>query len=124
MSGPLKNLLVPFVRDRARDFAAATGWPLARAKVLQVLLTEGDGPLGAGELPWRTAFGSGVHLARHLRNSTALGELTRVRARDALRRWLPSVDVRLEVRASDNELIVRVRVGNEAVDVKLPSADQ
>lgn len=112
-----RNLLVPFVRDRARDFAAATGWPLTRAKILQVILTEGDGPQASGELPWRTAFGSSVHLARHLSNTAALAELTRVRARDALRRWLPSLDATIEVVAQDDQHIVRVRVGDELIDL-------
>jgi phage baseplate assembly protein W len=112
----LRNLLTPFRRDRARDFAAGSGWPLTRAKILQVLLTEGDSPQGSGELPWRTAFGSGVHLARHLSNTAALAELTRVRVRDALGRWLPQVDLRVDVVARGDQHVVRVAVGSASIE--------
>jgi hypothetical protein len=87
-----QNLAVPF-RRAARDFATASGSDLLLAKAGQVLGTEADSPSGAGELPWRTAFGSTIHLLRHRPNDAALGELARVRARDALTAWLPSARV-------------------------------
>jgi phage baseplate assembly protein W len=88
----VKNLAVPFRRD-ARDFATASGGDLLLAKAEQVLATEADSPSGAGELPWRSAFGSLLHLLRHRPNDDVLAELGRVRARDALARWLPSARV-------------------------------
>ena len=116
----LTNLLTPFRRDRKRDFASGSGGALERSKVLQVLLTEGDTPQTSGELPWRTAFGSGLHLLRHQRNDAVLAELARVRARDALKRWLPSMGpVRVAAEAEENELVVRVRLGTERAVVRI-----
>ena len=116
----LTNLLTPFRRDRKRDFASGTGEALARSKVLQVLLTEGDTPQTSGELPWRTAFGSGLHLLRHQRNDAALAELARVRARDALKRWVPSAGpVRVSAHLEENALVVRLQLGTERMDVRI-----
>jgi hypothetical protein len=121
MSTPApKGVVPPFRRDRARDFVVGEGPALLRAKVLQILLTEGDTAQSSGELPWRTSFGSGVHLARHVRNDAALAELTRVRVRDALVRWLPGGGpMRVDVFAEHNRLRVVVGIGNDeiAVDV-------
>ena len=35
-----RNLLVPFRRDRVRDFASGTGYELQLAKILQALLEQ------------------------------------------------------------------------------------
>lgn len=116
-----QNLLVPFRRDRVRDFASGTGYELRLAKILQVLLTEGDTPQGSGEMPWRTAFGSGLHLLRHRNADAVLRELARVRALDALRRWAPStLLLRVEASVSDNEVRVRVRLGERSFQVVVP----
>lgn len=108
---PARNLLIPFRRDRKRDFAVGEDEALLGAKVRQVLLTEGATPGSAGELPWRTNFGAGLGQLRHKSNDAVLSELARVRVRDALKRWLPSVEV-LEVLVApkDESLTVRVRV--------------
>lgn len=117
MSRPLTNLLTPFRRDRKADFAFGSGPSLLRSKILQVLLTEGDTPQGSGELPWRTAFGSGLHLLRHRNNDAVLAQLARVRVRDALRRWLPDVPVEVEATADGNVLRVEVVAASERVAV-------
>ena len=52
------NIRTPLRRDKKRDFASGFGDELTESKVRQVLLTEGAGPHGSGELPWRTGFGS------------------------------------------------------------------
>ena len=88
MTGP-RGLLVPFRRDRKRDFASDDGVELLASKVLEVLATEGATARSSGELPWRTAFGTPLQLLRHQNNDVALGELARVYVRDAFRRWLP-----------------------------------
>ena len=49
--------------------------------------------LAPTKLPWRTAFGSVLHLLRHRPNDASLAELARVHARDALVRWAPGVQV-------------------------------
>lgn len=112
---------MPFRRDRVRDFASATGYELRLAKILQALLTEGDTPQGSGEMPWRTAFGSGLHLLRHRNADAVLAELARVRARDALRRWAPSTEpLGVEARITDTELKVHVRLGERSFEVAVP----
>ena len=107
----LHGLLIPFRRDRKRDFASGAGEELLRSKVVQALMTEGATPRSSGELPWRTGFGSGLGLLRHQRTDTVLKELARVYVRDALPRWVPSARlVSLEVVQEDATLTVRLRV--------------
>jgi phage baseplate assembly protein W len=111
MSREAQNLLIPFRRDKKRDFAVGSGEALLASKVRQALLTEGATARSSGELPWRTNFGAGLALLRHQRNDTALKELARVYVRDALKRWVPGAQlVELSVEQSGPELILRVRV--------------
>ena len=111
MSHELTNLLIPFRRDRKRDFASGSGPDILRSKVLETLLTQGATTRSSGELPWRTAFGAGLELLRHQRSDAALAELARVQIRDALRRWVPEAElVSVQVQRSDATLELRVRV--------------
>ena len=111
MPQELANLLIPFRRDKKRDFASGTGPDILRSKVLQTLLTQGATSRSSGELPWRTAFGAGLEILRHQRSDAALAELARVQIRDALRRWVPEADVvGVRVERSDATLELRVRV--------------
>src|SRR5690606_40483450 len=75
MSREAQNLLIPFRRDKKRDFAVGSGEALLASKVRQALLTEGATARSSGELPWRTNFGAGLALLRHQRNDAALKEL-------------------------------------------------
>ena len=110
MNQPLNGLLIPFRRDKKRDFASGSGPDLLASKVLQVLMTNGATPRSSGELPWRTAFGSGLELLRHQRNDAALAELARVHVRDALKRWVPEAElVEVAVTREDATLQLRVR---------------
>lgn len=93
MPAPILGLLTPFRRDQRNDFAAGSGAPLLLGEAEQVLLTEGDSPVGSGEMPWRTAFGAGLTRLRHQRNDESLREVARVYVRDALRQWLPAARV-------------------------------
>ena len=111
MSDEPRNLLIPFRRDKKRDFASGSGSDLLRSKVLQALMTAGATPRSSGELPWRTAFGAGLELLRHQRSDAALGELARVLVRDALNRWAPQAQlVSLSVEQDALALTLRVRV--------------
>ena len=111
MPQELTNLLIPFRRDKKRDFASGTGPDILRSKVLQTLLTQGATSRSSGELPWRTAFGAGLEILRHQRSDAALAELARVQIRDALRRWVPEAEVvGVRVERSDAALELRVRV--------------
>ena len=120
-----KNIAVPF-RRAARDLATASGSDLLLAKAAQVLGTEADSPSGAGELPWRTAFGSTIHLLRHRPNDAALGELARVRARDALTAWMPSARVTDATPTQEGALlsvvvsVVETPPGTASGDVPVP----
>ena len=93
MSREAQNLLIPFRRDKKRDFAVGSGEALLASKVRQALLTEGATARSSGELPWRTNFGAGLALLRHQRNDAALKELARVYVRDALKRWVPGAQL-------------------------------
>ena len=123
MSREAHNLLIPFRRDKKRDFAVGSGEALLASKVRQALLTEGATARSSGELPWRTNFGAGLALLRHQRNDAAL-ELARVYVRDALKRWVPSATlVSLSVERDGPAITLRVRVRERetsaAVDVSI-----
>ena len=109
MSTNTQNLLIPFRRDRKRDFASGAGGDLLASKVTQALMTRGFTPRSSGELPWRTAFGAGLDLLRHQRSNVALAELARVHVRDALKRWVPEVEM-LGLRTFSDEVTLRVEL--------------
>ena len=111
MSREAQNLLIPFRRDKKRDFAVGSGEALLASKVRQALLTEGATARSSGELPWRTNFGAALALLRHQRSDAALKELARVYVRDALKRWVPGATlVSLAVEQDGPAITVRVRV--------------
>jgi phage baseplate assembly protein W len=119
-----QNLLIPFRRDKKRDFAVGSGEALLASKVRQALLTEGATPRSSGELPWRTNFGAALPLLRHQRNDAPLQELARVYVRDALKRWVPGAQVvSLDVEQEGAALTLRLRVREQdvtaTVDVSL-----
>ncbi len=108
------GLLRPFRRDRKADFAAAGGEALVRSAVGQILGTMAGSEHTQGELPWRTEFGSLLHLLRHQKNDAVLQELARVHVVDALKRWEPrvqvtSVLVTRERQDGENVLAIRLR---------------
>ncbi len=120
-----RGLLAPLRRDRKRDFATSDGDELLASKVMQVLATEGASLRSSGELPWRTAFGTPLHLLRHQNNDVALAELGRVYSQAARRRWLPEAEVVSVAAASDGPtLTLRLRFrasGNApAADITVP----
>ncbi|MFW5740567.1 MAG: phage baseplate assembly protein V [Myxococcota bacterium] len=94
----------------AENAEVGQGDELLASKVEQVLATEGATNRSSGELPWRTSFGTPLQLLRHQRNDAVLGELARVYVRDALRKWLPALEVReVSVTRRGSELALRVR---------------
>jgi len=102
MSGNSTGILTPFRRDKKKDFAFGFGLDLIRSKIIQALAAE-------GETPWRTDFGSGLEKLRHQQNSDVLAELARVYVIEALRRWVPEVDV-LEVAAERGDSALYLRI--------------
>ncbi len=108
MPQSVRNLIAPFRRDRKRDFASDDGAELLKSKVLQALMTRGTTPRSSGELPWRTAFGSGLDLLRHQRNDDVLTELATVYVKDTLKKWVPEVTlVSLSVERENTRLVLR-----------------
>jgi hypothetical protein len=110
----LRGLLRPFRRDRKADFAAGSGEALIRSAVGQILGTMAASEFTPGELPWRTEFGSGLHLLRHQKNDSILQELARIHVVDALKRWEPrirvtSVQITRERDRGENVLSIRLR---------------
>jgi len=108
------GLIRPFQRDLRSDFAAAGGEQLIRSAVGQILGTVGASDYTEGEVPWRTDFGSLLHVLRHQRNDHVLQELARVYVVEALTRWEPrvtvtAVQVTREQREGENVLAIRVR---------------
>ena len=109
------GLLRPFRRDLKADFAADGGERLVRSAVGQILGTMAGSDFTQGELPWRTEFGSLLHLLRHQRNDAVLNELARVYVVDALKRWEPrvvvtSVKVTRERQEGENVLALCVKM--------------
>jgi len=90
------GLTRPFRRDKKGDFASAGGAKLVISAVGQIIGTRGAVPGAAqqGELPWRTQFGSLIHLLRHAPNNTILRELARTHVIDSLKRWEPRIIVK------------------------------
>lgn len=102
------GLTIPFSRA-SRDLGTAEDVALLRARIRQVLLTEGATARSEGELPWRTNFGSGLYLLRHQNNTAVLGEIARVYIRDALKKWLPEVEV-VSVSTSQQDNVLRIGI--------------
>jgi hypothetical protein len=108
------GVLRPFRRDLKADFASDGGERVIRSAVGQILGTMAGSDFTQGELPWRTEFGSLLHLLRHQRNDAVLNELARVYVVDALKRWEPrvvvtSVKVTRERQEGENVLALRLR---------------
>src|SRR5512144_108751 len=108
------GLTRPFQRDLRSDFVTAGGEQLTRSAVGQIRGTVGSSDFTQGELPWRTDFGSLLHVLRHQRNDTVLQELARMYVVDALKRWEPrvvvtSVQITREQHDGENVLAIHLR---------------
>lgn len=115
--------LRPFRRDQKADFAAAGGEALIRSAVGQILGTVGSSDFTQGELPWRTEFGTLLHLLRHQKNDRVLQELARVYVVDALKRWEPRVvvtSVQLVREQEEGENVLAIRVRYNVVSANTP----
>ena len=80
------GLLRPFRRSAA-DFATGDGAALVKSSVGQILATRCSSPVAAGELPWRTEFGSLLYTLRHRLNDEALQGIASLYVVEALERW-------------------------------------
>lgn len=117
------GLTRPFQRDLRSDFAAAGGEQLIRSAVGQILGTIGSSASTPGELPWRTDFGSLLHVLRHQRNDNVLQELARVYVVDALKRWEPRVvvtSVQISREQQDGENVLAIKVRYDVISTNTP----
>jgi uncharacterized protein len=113
------GLLRPFRRDLKADLASDRDERLVRSVVGQVLGTMAGSDFTQGEVPWRTEFGSLLHLLRHKRNDAVLEELARVYVVDALERWEPGVavtTVQMTHEEQDGENVRAIRIRYNPVD--------
>lgn len=118
MNAPMQGIAHPFQRDGQRDFAAATGRKLLLDKVKQVLLTWGPSHLAPGEMPWRTEFGSALHLLPHSLWDDTTAEIARTYVLQALSRWLPEVQVRdVRSRGVGGRVTLEVDIAHEQQSV-------
>ncbi len=81
-----KALAHPFVRAQS-DFATASGDDEIRMQISEVLGTV------KGSIPWRTDFGSDLQRLRNQSNTPILRETARVFVDDAIRKWVPGVQL-------------------------------
>lgn len=112
------GLIRPFRRDQKNDFANAAGLSLIETTAGQILGTRCDGPRSAGELPWRTEFGSRLFLLRHKPINSSTRELARFYAQECLQKWEPRIVVtgaKLSREPSRPRALV-IRVGFNAID--------
>lgn len=79
------SLLAFPVRRVGSDYATADGERLIVEAMQQTLMSD------FGELPWRPAFGAGIAGLLHRHNDPITAELARVRASEALGKWLPAI---------------------------------
>jgi phage baseplate assembly protein W len=113
MKTPARNLAQPFQRDGQRDFATASGRGLLLDKVKQVLLTWGPSHLAPGEMPWRTDFGSSLHLLPHTLWDETTAEIARTYVHQALAQWLPEVQLRdVRFRCIDGGVTLEVDIAH------------
>jgi phage baseplate assembly protein W len=105
------GVLRAFQRDQKNDFASGGGMANLNGRLGQILGTKADSTAGPGELPWRSDFGSRLHLLRHKNNNDALPGLARVMILEALGRWEKNILVtgveRLEL-GTPRRLVLRV----------------
>ena len=114
MKTTAKSIAHPFQRDGQRDFAAAAGRRLLLDKVKQVLLTWGPNHLAPGEMPWRTDFGSALHLLPHTLWDDTTAEIARTYVLQALSLWVPEVQIQdVRSRSVDGRVTLEVDIAHE-----------
>jgi phage baseplate assembly protein W len=88
-----RGIITPFQRDGKGDIANGVGAELLQSLVAQVLGTVASSPITRGELPWRPDFGSTLTVLRHRKLDGRIRELARIGVLEALKRWIPEIDV-------------------------------
>lgn len=85
------GIMRPFRRDEKNDFAVGAGVDLVKSRIGQIIGTKANSATTPGELPWRSDFGSRVHLVRHRNNNVVSDDLATLYVREAVAKWEPFV---------------------------------
>ena len=107
------GLLRPFRRDEKNDFANGGAEALVRARVGQILGTNGSSEFSQGEVDWNPEFGSLLYLLRHQTNPVAVKEIGKYYVVAALQRWEPCVrvtacDIRKDTDPEQTTLVISI----------------
>lgn len=118
------GLLRPFRRS-ASDFEAGDGAELVKSSVGQILATRCSSPVSAGELPWRTEFGSLLYTLRHRLNDEALQGIASLYVVEALERWekrlvVRSVDIGTTSTADGGENVLTITIAYALLSADVP----
>ena len=107
-----RGVVSPFRRDQKQDFANASGVEYVASQIVQVLGIVAASEQTSGELPWRTEFGSLLHLLRFQNMTPATVEKARAFVAGALRRWVPRAritSVQVSRSADGTYPVIRIR---------------
>ncbi len=85
--------IVSPLRRSSNDVVTATDIDLLKNNMRQILGTRAGSEYSTGELPWRTEFGSLLHILRHRPNDIVTQELARIYVVEALGRWEPRIRI-------------------------------
>lgn len=98
-----RGLITPILRRAGVDFLSASGIPLVRSAIRQILGTR------RGELRWNPSFGLVVDRQRNRINNEELEALVKGDIQNAVRTFEPRVDaLRISIRRSGNSLTASV----------------
>ncbi len=89
--------------------------------VSQILGTRANSEFGQGELAWRGAFGSRMHLLKHAPITPSTREIARLYCVEALQHWEPRVrltDVSIESETIDTGVKLTLNVRFNFIDLK------
>lgn len=119
MTKTRRGLSATIQRDPTSGLAEGTDAALDEARVLHLISTRGNTPIGPGEMPWRPAFGVGLDIARHRPNNPALPVLIGSSIQAGFKRWLPDLTL-VDVRTERDGTTLRVTVVWRRPDERLP----
>lgn len=89
--GLMTRGVVSGFRRASNDIQTATGLDVIKNNMKQILGVRSGTQYTVGELPWRTEFGSQLHVIRHQNNGIVAQELARIHVVGAITRWAPRV---------------------------------
>jgi phage baseplate assembly protein W len=119
-----RNLLVPFRRDGAQDFANGTGLDVVRSSIRTILGTLNAGPNTGGEVPFNQDLGTQLPTLRHSNiNDPRTHNMAVFYVVEAIKKNEPRVlvrEVNISKRPDTRRIVIRLRY--DVVDVDLPAS--